>query len=304
MKHALMLVTMLVAVSAFAQSKTISLADARAQIGAVVAKPELMTEVMKQLSVADQKQFIASVNESIAKLPGSADERSAKFLAVNTAALKGRKNGNLTALLAEVFATVPLEALTVINERFASELFNRAADPSKTYTDEQFAAIAKSVLAAVQARTAVVDKGEIRNVFAVMMLLRASNGTPETLQGDLLNEIKDDSVRKMAQDEWIADGMRGDYESILGASDAGAVPSPDVILQYVSSTAMDVLLADLAQEGGVVLGHPSVMEVTPFCEANIGITRVPRVLDLNLPYDPRYRRGELVEPGPYPGQTP
>ena len=300
MKQVLMMVVMMMAALAFAQEKMLSLADARGQIGAVVAEPELMTAIMKQLSVADQKQFIASVNEAITKLPGSDDERAAKFLAVNTAALKGRQNGNLTALLAEVFATVPLEALTVINEHFAAELFNRASDPSKTYTDEQFTTIAKNVLSVVQARAATVDKGEIRSVFAVMMLLRASNGTPDTLQSVLLSEIKDESVRKMAQDEWIADGMRSDYESILGISDAGEVPSPDVILQYVSSMATEVMLADLAQEGGVVLGHPSVMEVTPFCEANLGITRVPRIDDINLPYDPRYRRGE---PWPYEGQT-
>ena len=104
MKQVLMLALTLMAGFALAQEKTIALADARGKIGAVVAKPELMTVVMKQLSVADQKQFIASVNEAIEKLPGSADERSAKFLAVNTAALKGRQNGNLTALLAEVFA--------------------------------------------------------------------------------------------------------------------------------------------------------------------------------------------------------
>lgn len=300
MKHTLLMMVVLVAAVAFAQEKTLSLADARGQIGAVVDRPEMMTSVMKQLSVADQKQFLASVNEAISKLPGSADERAAKFLAVNSAALKGRKNGNLTALVAEIFATVPLEALTVLNERFAAELFNRAADPSKTYTDEQFTTISKNVLAGVQARSATVDKGEIRNVFAIMMMLRASNGTPENLKEVLVSEIKDDSVRKLAQDEWIADGLRSDYESILGASDAGEVPSPDVILQYVSSTALEVLLADLAQEGGVVLGHPSVMEVSPYCEANIGLTRVPRDMDLNLPYDPEYRRGE---PWPYEGQT-
>lgn len=299
MKKILLAMAVLAAPLLFAQESQLSLADARRQIGSVVAAPEKMSAVMKKLSAGDQLQFVAAVNEAISKMPGSVNARAAKFLAVNAAALKGRRNGNVTALIAEIFSTVPIEALTVLNERFADELFNRAADPSKTYTDEQITAISKNVVAAVQARSASVDDGEVRCVFAILMMVRASNGTPANLKETLLSTLRDDAVRQMADDEWIDDGLKSDYESILGAADAGEAPSPDIVLQYASSLAMEALLADLAQEGHLSIGLPSVFAPTPYVEQNLGLTRVPRTMTDEVRYNPKYTRESL----PYAGQT-
>ena len=138
MKKLIMVIVMALAGTLVAQDKSMTLADARGKIGDVIADPASMTSIMQQLSAEDQTAFLADVNAAIAKMPGSTDEKTQKFLDVDTAALKGAKEGNLPTLVAEVFATVPPNSLTVINERFAADLFNRAADPSKTYTDERY----------------------------------------------------------------------------------------------------------------------------------------------------------------------
>ena len=130
MKKLLMVVTMAMASVLFAQDKTMSSADARGKIGDIISDPASMTSVMKQLAAADQASFLADVNAAISKMPGSPEEKTSKFVAVNSAALKGAQKGNLTTLVAEVFATVPPESLTAINEQFAAGMFNRAADPS------------------------------------------------------------------------------------------------------------------------------------------------------------------------------
>ena len=114
MKKLLMVATMAMASMLFAQDKTMSSADARGKIGDIISDPASMTSVMKQLAAADQASFLADVNAAIAKMPGSPEEKTSKYLDVNTAALKGAQKGNLATLVAEVFATVPPESLTAL----------------------------------------------------------------------------------------------------------------------------------------------------------------------------------------------
>jgi hypothetical protein len=244
------LVTM-AALSGFAAEGSLSLAEARGKIGEAVVNPSLMTSIVKRLSAEDQKSFLADCNEAVGKMPGSAETKAATYLAVNRAALKGAAKGNLSALLAEVFATVPPEALTVVNERFASDLFNRAANPSVTYTDEQFANIAKSVMGDVAERMAKTDGAAVRNTFAILMFMRASNGTPSNLAETLSSSLPEGS-RATALGEWIPEAMseRRNYDPMLGAADAGELPNSSLVVQIAGPQALDAMLGDL--NAGVV----------------------------------------------------
>lgn len=241
--------SVLMAFAAAAADGNLSLAEARAKIGDAVVNPAVMTSTMKQLSAADQKSFLADCNEAISKMPGSSETKAASFLSVNRAALKGAAKGNVSVLLAEVFATVPPEDLTVINERFASELFNRAADPSVSYTDDQFVDIAQTVMQSVTNRTAMTDGAAVRNVFAVIMLVRASNGTPPDLAAKLVAGLPADT-QKVALEEWIpsAMGENRNYDPMLGAANAGTQPNSSLVLQIAGSQTLDAMLSDLNAE--------------------------------------------------------
>jgi hypothetical protein len=225
---------------------TLSLAEARGRIGEAVVNPAIMTSTIKQLSPENQKSFLADCNEAVGRMPGSAETKAATYLAVNRAALKGAAKGNLSDLLAEVFATVPPEALTVVNERFASDLFNRAANPSVTYTDEQFADIAKSVMGDVSERMAKTDGAAVRNTFAILMFMRASNGTPANLAETLASSLPEGS-RAVALSEWIPEAMseRRNYDPMLGAVDAGELPNASLVLQIAGPQLMDAMFGDL-----------------------------------------------------------
>ena len=252
MKKLLMVSTMARASALVAQDKTMSSADARGKIGDIISNPSDMTSVMKQLAAADQASFLADVNAAISKMPGSPEEKTSKFVAVNSAALKGAQKGNLTTLVAEVFATVPPESLTAINEQFASGMLNRAADPSKTYTDDQYIDISTNLLAKVQERNATADNAGVRNTFAILMLLRASNGTPADLRDTLVGALKNEETRSLAQNEWISpalgQGQEKTYDPMLGAADAGSQPNLDMVLVVSLKSAGDALAADLASE--------------------------------------------------------
>jgi hypothetical protein len=313
MKKLLMVATMALASVLFAQDKTMSSADARGKIGDIISNPASMTSVMKQLAAADQASFLADVNAAIAKMPGSPEEKTSKFVEVNTAALKGAQKGNLTALVAEVFATVPPESLTAINEQFAAGMFNRAADPSKTYTDDQYKETALNLLDKVQERNATADNAGVRNTFAILMLIRASNGTPADLRDTLVGALKDEETRKFAQDDWISPALGKDqektYDPMLGAAQAGQQPDLNMVL-IVPWAASDALIADLASECSVADASSSVMAlVAPSfgdqnaldvsegtsLSPNSDLARIPRTMDPKAKYNPAYKRGEPVD---------
>lgn len=325
MKKLLMVVTVALASALVAQDKTMSSADARGKIGDIISNPASMTSVMKQLAAADQASFLADVNAAIAKMPGSPEEKTSKYLDVNTAALKGAQKGNLTTLVAEVFATVPPEALTAINESFASGMFNRKADPSKTYTDNQYVDISSNLLAKVQERNATADNAGVRNTFAVLMLIRGSNGSPTDLRDTLVASLNDAETRSLAQNEWISPalgiGQEKTYDPMLGAADAGKQPDLNMVLISPFPSPSGALLSDLASESSVAdasssitalvapaFGDQNAMDVIDgvSLSPNMGLSRLPRTMDPNAKYNPAYKRGSTV-PGiviPVPDETP
>ena len=131
MKKILMMGIAAIAAMAMTDARALSLTDAGAKVPEAAEKPATMAEVMNQLSEADQLKFLATVNEAIAKMPISEDEKVARYVEANTAAVKAA--ANRTAMLAEIFATASPAALAVINEKFAPAIF----DPSKQLSAEE-----------------------------------------------------------------------------------------------------------------------------------------------------------------------
>ena len=217
--------------------KTSSLAEARGAIGDAISSPAAMESAMKSLSAADQVAFVREVNQAISRRHASNEEKSAMFLKANSAALRAAKGGkgDMKALLAEVYASASVLSLTAINEKFAEDLFNRAADSGKTYTDDQYTDIAVEALKAIVRRCDSADSSSVRDAFGLLMLVRASNGTPDTLTDRLLQELPEED-RKVAQEEWIPaalgrDGRQKSYEPMLSAAEAEAEPNLEVIIK-------------------------------------------------------------------------
>lgn len=258
---------------AFAQEGTLSLADARGMIDAIVAEPAKMTDVMKQLAPGDQAAFLADVNAAIEKQSTSNEEKSAKYINVNEAALKGSAKGNLANLIAEVFATVPPEHLTLVSERFAEDLFNRNADPSRTYTDDSFREIASNLMDKIADRTSGTDDATVRNTLAVAMLVRSSQGGPADLPDLLLNKIPDTRERETARNEWLPAALAEtpDYEPMLADAGADQQPNAQLALQLAGPQVLDAFLADVASS----LVDASGRETTPFTDQAMGGYKEP-----------------------------
>lgn len=234
--------------SVFAAEKP--LAEARAQIGDAIADSKVMAETMKSLSAADQKAFLSEVNAAIAKMPGSAESKASVFIAVNRAALQNAAKGNMKALVAEIFAGVPAEALTVLNESFAKDLFNRTQPGNDKLTDEKFEQVAKDVVSEVGKRTEGMKVSDVKMAFAAIMFLRASNGKPADLS-DKLVSLLPESSRDVAKSDWIPAALginqEKSYDPILGAADAGRQPDVDVLIVTPPPQLLEGLLADLVE---------------------------------------------------------
>lgn len=343
MKRVLLMVGLVVAGIAVAQAQSaaeklaadktqISLADARGKIDKAIESPAVMKEIMKRLSAADQVKFLADVNKAIGDMPASPEEKSAKFLNINHAALTAAQKGNTTALLAEVFATVSPDALPVISERFAVDLVNRAANPNVTYTDEQFAKLATEVMNKISERTEETDNGSVRNTFAIVMFGRASNLTGDSLdkfQDALVdNALKHDDAKELAREEWIPaatgkDGREQSYESLLASADAGRRPDFAQVLNIAGPQHLDSVLADI---GGKYTDPVSLVgATTPILDAvdntlnkqptmsndapGVGGEAGNAAAGGNQEVDPGTGESprptpENPDPKPYPGQTP
>ena len=298
----------------------ISLADARGKIDKAIESPGVMVELMTRLSAEDQRRLLGDVNKAIGDMPASLEERAAKFLNINHAAMKSAKKNNATALLAEVFATVSPEALTVINERFAIDLMNRAANPNITYTDEQYTRLATEAMKVINERVEETDNGSTRGAFAILMFLRASNGTPEDLADKLIDTLKHDDAKELARSEWIPaalgkDGREQGYEPILASADAGRRPDFAQVLVIAGPQYLDAILEDVV--GKNTDRYSYIRTRTPVLDAveNPLVHQVPTLHDepfgagLAAPADGDPGARPVPEPptpphpGPYPWQN-
>lgn len=284
-----------------AESKNMSLSQARGKIGEAIANQAVMAETVKSLSAEDQVSFLSAVNAAIAKNPGSKEEKAALFLKSNVAALKAAKGskGNMKSLLAEVFASAETYALCAISEYFGDKLFNKSADPTKTFSDEAFAKIARSTIDAVAKRCANLNDGSVRTAFCIIMFMRASGGTSEELMNSLLSALPA-SDREKASKEWLPSalgigGKEKTYEPMLAESDSESQPDIDIVIQLSSIQTHELVLSSLAS--GALSGADGINTQAVSYQTPLEVGQ-----DISEPRPYREADQDISEPMPYQGQ--
>ncbi|MCR5414683.1 MAG: hypothetical protein K6F50_08180 [Kiritimatiellae bacterium] len=280
-----------------------TLAEAGAKKAEAAANQKTMSAVIKDLSEEDQVKFLAMVNEEIANSEGSAEEKTARYIAAAEAALSSCPKSNVAALTAEVYATVPLQSLPLMSERLASGVFSRG-----TANDAQVKTAAESVMKAIEARTSSAADSDRRNTAAVLAFLNASGGTPADLRSTLL-----DGYPSEASMEWVpaamgeVDGTK-DYKPLLGVETAS--PKADdvfTILPMAPAVLAGSMMADLSGTGTAYTD--AVLDPDQYALPDQGgdfgmEIRIPRTTDQSKPWYNGAKRGESYdEPEVYPGQS-
>lgn len=294
----------------------LSLAEASAKITDIANDPGKMSAVIKELSKDDQVAFLGRVNKAIADTKRTPDAKAEAFLAVNKAALLANK-GNLKALIAEVYATVPPAALTVINERFAEDLFKRDVNPAKPVSDADMKKHAVDTMKVIQARNVGNDNASVRDTFAILMFLRASKGTPADLKDTLVAGLTDPEARQLAKESWIpsamGDGTAKTYDPMLGVSEVDPSEAPSPATNFVNLQGPAVLTGALIADLSPTVdkdGKPTVTYSDMYLDPNKyalpsegvgGLNRVPRSLDKNDKWHPSNFRGSSSGDDDYTG---
>lgn len=241
-----------------------SLAEARRNIGTMIANPKAIPPAIKKLTKEERKTLLNDLNKAISEMPASAEEKSAYFLNVDGTVVRvlaielpdtPEGQQELREMLGEVFATVPPESLTVISERFAADLFDRDAEGQTKYSDAEFSRLTVETMKVINARTAETDNGSVRSCFAMLMFIRASRGLPKDLTDTLIDTLEHDDAKDMARSEWIPaalgkkteDGKTTDvnYEPMLGSADAGRRPDIEFVLVIAGPQFHESILGDI-----------------------------------------------------------
>ena len=300
------LMAMVAAAGAFLLSAEMPRSEWHAKVGDCAQDPNMLKETISQLSSADKTAFLAEVNAAIDKMPGSADVKAAKFLAANRAAVAGAGAADRADVLAEVYATVPPEALTVINEEFAKNEFARPA----TMSDEEYTNIVAQTMTKITQRTASAESGSVRAGFAGLMFIRAAGGAADATTDAVVSSLPSD-VQGDAKSSWYPSALAENpsYDPMLAPAQAGDEPNPQVVLDIAAPQQIESMLTDL-QTGKTDPGESAGTGVpgtsNPATSAdpqNNSLSASPRdrVQDSQSPYYKGKNRGSQ-EPIPYEGQ--
>ena len=237
------LMVMIAVAGAMLLSAEMPRSEWHAQVGDCALDPNALKSTISQLSSADKTAFLAEVNAAIDKMPGSAESKAAKFLAANRAAVAGAGSADRASVLAEVYATVPPEALTVINEEFAKNEFARPA----TMTDDEYTNIVAETMQKINQRTSSSESGAVRSTFAGLMFIGAAGSASDATAATVISSMPSEAQSDVTS--WIADatGKNGaaSYDSMLASSQSGDEPNPEVVLGIVPMQRVDSMLGDL-----------------------------------------------------------
>ena len=219
----------------------------QSQVAKASQDAAVMKQTMKGLSNADQLAFVKAVNAAIAAKPGSAEEKADQYVNAMRAALESANADNRTAVIAETFASVPPEGLTAVNEALSKDLKAAGGDQAK---------LANEVMDAVKKSCAGADNAGARETFAALSFIRNDSSMKDALVSKI-----DAGTQEIAKNEWIDPALAGNYDPILGATNAEEAPElANVNTLALPDAAAAAVLASIggnpseALSGGEVFG--------------------------------------------------
>lgn len=289
-------------------------------VGAAEQEKGVFGTAFLDLDKDDKVELVRTMNETLTKQKEGAGEaarakRLQTIYALNRDAVRAAKNADKKSVIAEVFATAPIDALPVITDRFATELFTREAAGLDPKTDA-FVEFAAATLLKVNARVRQLPTARlpgVRSAFAVIAFLKASEGQPEDLRESLLFYVLTGSTG-LARTQWIPaamgdDGKEPSYQAMLTAGLAGEEPAHAVALPLRSPERGNKLVgSDLrvknARDVSGPEGEGPEQGLGGEFDGNFGAVPRGSVDNKNSPWYRRHRGDKPSdEPGNYLGQT-
>ena len=274
-------------------------------VGAAEQDKGLLNSTFLELDKDDKVDLVRSMNQTFTKEKDENEtaeakaKRIKKVYALNRDAVRAAKDADKKLVVAEVFATAPMEALPMITDGFAKEVFTRKM-MNLSEKDDSFVEFAAATLLRVNSRLRQISTARFpgaRSAFAVISFLKASDGKPEDLRDQLMFYVLTGS-EVLARTKWVPaamgdDGKPPSYQPIFEAGYMGEEP-PHQNLHPMKSPELGNLLV------GSELRVKNARDVTGPKPIEIERGTVPRAAIEN-PNSPWYRRRRGDDPDDEPG---
>lgn len=282
-------------------------------VGAAAQDKGMLNSAFLELDKDDKVNLVRSMNQTFTKDSDKDEtaEQQAKRIktvyALNRDAVRAAKDADKKLVIAEVFATAPMEALPTITDGFAKEVFTRAM-MNLSEKDDSFVEFAAATLLRVNSRLRQLPTRRLpgaRSVFAVISFLKASGGNPADLRDQLLFYVLTGSTT-LARTQWIPaamgdDGKPASYQQILEAGLKGEEPQHQNQHPMKSSELGNLLVgSDLRVKNARDVSGPKPIEDQQGLGGGEGVGTVPRGAVEN-PNSPWYRRRRGDDPDDEPG---
>ena len=242
---------------------------ARTQIDQAAKDPKVMERVMKTLNAKDQVTYVGEVNAAIADMKGSAEEKAIMTVNVTKAALRSAAEGNTANVLAEVFATAPVETLGAVSESVAQDLKRSSDNATSGMSNADYAKVAEAVVKKIAERSKTSSDGDVRSAFGVAMMTKGSEvsdvaevaGMADTLSSAA--GIADTQVAEDVKSDLTTaaeTGTQSNYETLISNADSttsvsaetstatseSAAPAVTLVLQFTGPQQVDALVTDIS----------------------------------------------------------
>jgi len=255
------------------------------KIGDSAKNADIAREVMKQVVASEKVEFTQRLLKAITRMPLSPEEKLASIIQASIACMASTplKNDERYKVIAEVLAVVPVEYLPGLTEA----LSKRFSPKLNKLTTAQYKAMAEATVKISVERNKSTEDQAVRNTFVVLLFLKGT--TPEETPGlqALLMDKLPDSSRELAT-RWIEEALKGNYEPMLTAADAGTpVLPPPPGVQRVGVAQMELLLSDM---GGLTGSFGGAIRLNVSSSGGEGVD-IFRLGDIGIQSVPRRPRG-------------
>ena len=282
-------------------------------VGAAEQDKGLLNSAFLELDKDDKVNLVRSMNQTFTKEEKDKDEtaeakakRIKTVYALNRDAVRAAKDADKKLVIAEVFATAPMEALPTITDGFAKEVFTRKM-LNLNEKDDSFVEFAAATLLRVNSRLRQISTARFpgaRSAFAVISFLKASDGKPEDLRDQLMFYVLTGS-EVLARTKWVPaamgdDGKPPSYQPIFEAGFVGEEP-PHQNLHPMKSPELGNLLvgSELRVKNARDVTGPKPIETERGLDQET-LGTVPRGA-IDNPDSPWYRRRRGDDPEDEPG---
>lgn len=214
------------------------------QIGPSASNYETLKTTFAKVSAEDKAYFSQRLIKAISRMAVNQAEKSAAFVRAAVGLVAGGKGEEKYAIMAEIFAGVPVEYLPAVTEALAQR-FNQQTNK---LSDGNFAQIATKAIDTCAKRNSQTDDPAVRDTFVALCFIKASAKASDIETGkSMIAKLPEGRIQNLAE-KWVPKALDGDYADMLAAADVKPVALPRALsgrsVAIGSQTVLDIL-ADL-----------------------------------------------------------